>query len=71
MKLSRYGILSAKLDKSGVNGNPILTDEELKELIDITEELVNVATDVNDSPLKFYFILQLQSLDSINRHRNE
>lgn len=51
MKLSKTGQLREKLDKSGINGNPIITDGELKELHQGLDELQRLALDWNDHPL--------------------
>ncbi len=71
MKLSRYGQLAQKADRSGINGNPVITDGELKELFELLIELVKVAADLNDGPLQFVLQMDLERLEKVIGHRNE
>jgi hypothetical protein len=65
MKLSTYGILREKLDNSGINGAPIITDKELIVLRTEIMRLINVAKDIEDRPMKQYFNLEFNTVDNV------
>lgn len=55
MKISKYGQLLEKFNRSGINKNPKITNEELEYLIDFSEGLIGLAIDIGDQPLALYF----------------
>lgn len=56
MKKSRYGQLLYKLETSGINGVPAITDVELVEFDVTLIGLIDFAIDVQDRPLKMYLV---------------
>lgn len=65
MKSSTLGILLEKLDRSGINGSPVITDAQLVELHRLLAELVEIAKDINDSPLRAWAFNELGRVDRI------
>lgn len=62
---SKLGKLLQKLDKSGINGNPIITDSELRELRERMQELIDFMADSNNQTMKWAFSLNLESIDRV------
>lgn len=62
---STFGILRRKLDKSGINGEPIVTDQELVALQMEISKLIDLAEDVQDQPLRSYFFRELCTVENI------
>lgn len=70
MKISTYGILREKLDHSGINGAPIVTDIELSTLRREIESLIDLAKDIEDQPLKQFFNRELTTVENIIEARS-
>jgi hypothetical protein len=68
--VSRVGQLREKLDRSGIAGNPIITDEELKELLAKLKEFQDAAIDWQDKPLVDCLSRHIESVNNVisNRH---
>lgn len=62
---SKIGYLREKLNKSGVNGNPIISDAELDQLHAALTEFRNTAEDYREYPLVYTVINQLMRLELI------
>jgi hypothetical protein len=57
---SKLGQLRKKLDNSGICGNPIITDDELKEMVALYHELVDFMEDTNNATMKWAFSLDME-----------
>lgn len=66
---SKLGKLYHKFQNSGIEGNPVITNEELTTL---HNEILAVATfmeDIGHYPMKKYFHIMLDKIDNMTRAR--
>lgn len=66
---SKLGKLRQKLDKSGINDNPIITDSELRDLCERMQELVDFMDDSKNQTMKWAFLLELEGIDRVIENR--
>ncbi len=60
---SKLGILQHKFSMSGLNGNPAITDDELKSLKEQLEELSKYMNDRGDSTMRHALVLEAESVN--------
>ena len=60
---SRYGILNFKLENSGINGQPSITNAELKEFRGVLIDLDNAMMDAHVYPMAYRFRRKLHSVE--------
>jgi hypothetical protein len=65
MNESRYGILREKFDRSGILGQPTISDQELNELLLILKELKKVMIDISCRPIAHYFSLECDMVENV------
>lgn len=63
MKQSRIGQLQEKLDNSGIDGNPVISINELEELREKLIEFRKTAEDFHDKPLSYMVYLDIESIE--------
>lgn len=66
---SRWGILEHLLQNSGFNGSPVISSEELREYVSITNELASVMIDARLQPLFNHFHLKAAQAEKILDNR--
>lgn len=68
---SKLGKLRHKLNLSGINGNPIITDSELIELRNLMQELVDFMDDSHNKTMKWAFSIDLESINRVIEAQKE
>lgn len=63
MKMSRLGNLMELMEHSGIAGNPVISDSELRELSIGLRLYQNTAIDWGDKPLVEVLARQMESVD--------
>ena len=67
---SKLGKLQNKYYNSGINGNPVITDEELQSLLSMLKEVCNYMSDRGENSIKICMWMEIESLTrTINAHK--
>ena len=66
---SRLGQLKEKLNKSGIAGNPVISDAELDEMVLLYKELVDIMDDTNNQTMRGGFLLEMQLVQQVIQNR--
>ncbi len=62
---SRLGYLSEKFDKSGFEENPIISDDELDELLKCLKEVKDYMEDRMESSVAFCITMEIETIENI------
>lgn len=66
---SKLGQLYYKFQNSGIDGNPIITNEELTTLHNQILEVATFMEDVGNFHMKTYFHIMMDKIDNMTRAR--